>query len=603
MTTKEYPVRKLGGNIQTMMIGLFTGVLKSDYRILQYRIRADEYLRVRRHIEFAANHGVMTPLLSNAPFLLEEDIAPYAKDGWFEGPVRSAPDVLTEIIKGLQEMLQGFENRKGTLNQLLSADELTYMNKQLLETNIALKNLMNQRSDMLEVVQANRISPHQLLFLSNDFKKRFLGCEAYNKGMMNVIAREFETSDDYLTLLQSITAYFIFLEFSSPYAVLNEGSLPLHGFKNDLVAIMRGNKTKAVYLKMDMDGQFYDTMNRLNEESYNRQTDRHIALKKLHNDLYVRYIGDLIKTNKDKIEAYYNNNPLNSTILLQKSAARLRDVCMDSLSKYMETRLENIFDQNDETLALLTSHGTRDNFFTKSPINVMLGEMAHNGISYTNIMKVIKNSFVPNMKRAMSGKPELQMIMMPPSMKRMSRQRNAARRREAMTKSGLEETTAMDVDDDTATGLSATMDMEFGEARDLFQGARREFEVLRIIKGQYIITERSYLQYQVDFPVIQIQKMMTGNRIIGVNEAALRQGFRPNFFIKSVEEVDFEQTDEFLKESGASAAGAQPKTTIFRMLALGQKMLDRDDQEKELLEEALDDDTDMFGDDFFKDLI
>ena len=115
--------------------------------------------------------------------------------------------------------------------------------------------------------------------------------------------------------------------------------------------------------------------------------------------------------------------------------------------------------------------------------------------------------------------------------------------------------------------------------------------------------ERSYLQYQVDFPVIQIQKMMTGNRIIGVNEAALRQGFRPNFFIKSVEEVDFEQTDEFLKESGASAAGAQPKTTIFRMLALGQKMLDRDDQEKELLEEALDNDTDMFGDDFFKDLI
>jgi len=186
-------------------------------------------------------------------------------------------------------------------------------------------------------------------------------------------------------------------------------------------------------------------------------------------------------------------------------------------------------------------------------------------------------------------------------MKRARIRKNAARRREQETELALEETAAMDVEQDTATGFAATMDMEFDEARDL--GTRKEYEVVAQIVGQYILTERSYLQYQVDFPVIQIEKMMTGNRIIGVNEAAFRDGFRPNWFIKSIEEVDSSQTDEFLKESGASAAGSQPKITIFKMIALGQKMQDRDEQEKELLEEALDNDTDMFGDGFFKDLI
>ena len=98
---------KLGGNMQTLMAGLLRGIVISDLRIMQYRVRADEYYRVQRHIEFAARHGVLTPRLSNAVFLLEEDIAPYAKSGWFEGPVRSAPDVLTELIDGLLEMLEG----------------------------------------------------------------------------------------------------------------------------------------------------------------------------------------------------------------------------------------------------------------------------------------------------------------------------------------------------------------------------------------------------------------------------------------------------------------------------------------------------------------
>ena len=474
------------------------------------------------------------------------------------------------------------------------------MNKHLLKTTAAVGHLTKQRNDMLDVIQANMISPKQFLLLSNDFQKRFLKCEAYNKGMMNVIVREFETSDDYLTLLQSLTAYLIFVEFTKPYATHIDNNLPLQAFKNKLVTLMDGKKLKAVYMEIDIDGQFYDTMNRLNEESYNRQVDRHIQLKKLHRDLYVRYIGDLIKKNKDWIAAYYND-PRDSAVLLKKASAKLRDICMGSLSQYMETRLENIFNHNDETLALLTSHETRDEYILKSPINVMLGEMAHNGISYTNVMRVIKNSFVPNMKRAMTINRELQWIMMPPSMKRARIRKNAARRREQETELALEETAAMDVEQDTATGFAATMDMEFDEARDL--GTRKEYEVVAQIVGQYILTERSYLQYQVDFPVIQIEKMMTGNRIIGVNEAAFRDGFRPNWFIKSIEEVDSSQTDEFLKESGASAAGSQPKITIFKMIALGQKMQDRDEQEKELLEEALDNDTDMFGDGFFKDLI
>ena len=592
---------KLGGNMQTLMAGLLRGIVISDLRIMQYRVRADEYLRLRRHIDFAARHGVLTPILSNAVFLLEEDIAPYAKSGWFEGPVRSAPDVLTELIDGLLEMLEGFENRKGELNQDLNPEQLTEMNKKLVKTKNAVRNLTKQRDDMLDVIQANMISPKQFLLLSNDFQKRFIGCSAYNKSMINVITREFAVTDDYLSLFQNITAYFVFLFYSRPYATDINNNLPLQAFKNEPVTLMDGKKLKAVYLEVDIDGQFYNTMNRLNQESYDRQVERHLALKKLHRDLYIRYIGDLIKQNRKWIAAFYTS-PQDSAVLLKKASAKLRDICMNTLTKYVETRLRNIIKQNEENLALLTSHGTSDEYLLKSPINVMLGEMVHNGIWFTNIMRAIKNTFVPNMKRAMMIDRELQWIMMTPSMKRQRIRKNEARRREQETELALEETAAMDVEEDTASGLAATMDMEFDEGRDMFQGTRTEYEILRIIKGQYILTERSFLKYQVDFPVIQIEKMMTGNRIIGVNEAAFRDGFRTNWFIKSIEEADSKQTDEFLKESGASAAGSQPKTTIFRMVALGQKMQDRDEQEKELLEEALDDNTDMFGDDFFKDL-
>lgn len=606
MSTRNFPVQKLGADIQTLMRGLFSRIVKSDLRILQLKIRADEYQRLQHHIDFARNHGVMVPTLVNAMYLLQGDIAPYANNVWFNGPVRSAPDILTEMINGLEEMLEGFENSKGKLNQLLNTDDLTEMNKTLVETKKALALLTKQRSNMLEVIQANRISPHQLLLLTKEFQRRLVGCQYYNVGMINVIARDFESTDN-LSLLRCMTAYFIFLEYSTPYAMLKEGSLPLMGFKNDLVAIKDNNKTKAVYMKIDIDGQFHDTMNKLNEESFDRQFKRYAWLKTTHTELYIRFIEDLIRRNEKNITAYYNENPGDSAVLINAVAKRLRDKCMESLSKYMNTKLANIYRQNAETLDLLFSKEPSDEYIrksiSKSPIYLILGEMSHNGISYTNTMRSIKNSFVPMLKRAMMNKPDLQAIIMPPAMKREKRRKNAARRREQETEMALEETTAMDVDDDTATGFVATMDMEFDEVRDEFQGTRQENEVVAQIVGQYILTERSYLQYQVDFPVIQIEKMMTGNQIIGVNEAAFRNGFRPNWFIKSIEEVDSKQTDEFLKESGASAAGSQPKITIFKMFALGQKMQDRDEQEKELLEEALDNDTDMFGDGFFKDLI
>jgi len=605
MSTRKYPVQKLGADIQTLMRGLFSRIVKSDLRILQLKIRTDESQRLQRHIDFARNHGVMVPTLVNAMYLLKGDIAPYANNVWFNGPVRTAPDILTEMIDGLEEMVEGFENSKAKLNQLLDTDDLTEMNKTLVETNKALKLLTKQRSNMLEVIQANRISPHQLLMLTKEFQRRLVGCQYYNVGMINVISRDF-VSTDYLSLLRCMTTYFIFLEYSNPYAMLKEGSLPLMGFKNDLVAIKDNDKTKAVYMKLDIDGQFHDTMNQLNEESFNRQFKRYAWLKKTHTELYIRYIEDLIRRNEKIITAFYNENPRDSAVLINAVAKRLRDECMESLSKYINTKLANIYRQNAETLDLLLSKEPSDEYIrksiSKSPIYLLLGEMSHNGISYTNTMRSIKNSFVPMMKRAMMNKPDLQAIIMPPAMKREKRRKNAARRREQETEMALEETTAMDVDDDTATGFAATMDMEFDEARDQFQGTRQEDEVIVEIVGQYILTENSFMRYQVDFPVIQIERMMTGNRIVGVNEAAYRLGFEVNNFVKSIEELDPKQTDEFLKEAGAGAAGSQPQRTIFKMVSLGPKMLDKDDQQKELLEEALDDNTDMFGDDFFEDL-
>lgn len=597
-------IERLSKNIQTIMAGLFTSVIKSDLRILQYRIRADEYLRLRRAIDFSTKHSVTTPLLTRAVFLLEDDIAPYTKHLWFSGPVRSAPDVLTEIIDGLEEMLEGFENRKGQLNQHLNADELREMNKILAEVKTAHKNMLKQRNNMLQVIQANQISPHQLLFLSNDFKQRFLGCRAYNRSTINLITREFDVSDDYANLFQNITTYFIFADYSEPYSVYTEAGLHLQGFKNDLTTIMDDDKVKAVYMEMRMDGQFYDTMNSLNEESYDRQLKRHRALKKLQRDLYVRYIAELIQKNAPVIRDFYDKNPtLEMGLLLRKAADKLKDVIVDSLSQYIQTKLRTIFQQNAENIILLTSHGTTDEYIVKSPINGLLEEIEHNGISFTNTMSAVKNNFVPNLKRALRTYPELKDIMIPPAMKRMYDQKRFARERQEATKSALEETDRMDVDDDTAAGFVNTMNMEFGEIRDEFQGTRKEHEVIAQITGQYILTQNSYLQYQVSFPVIQIEKRMTGDIIVGLNEAAFRLGFRTNFFIVSITEANSQDTDEFLEEAGLEAGvEANPKRTLFKMVALGQKMVDKKTDE-ELLEEVLNDETEMFGKDFFKDLI
>tara|TARA_B110000858_G_C17794031_1_gene471416 strand:- start:610 stop:2418 length:1809 start_codon:yes stop_codon:yes gene_type:complete len=596
-------IETYGKIIQKIMVGLFTSVIKSDLRLLQYRIRADEYMRLRFAIRFATQHSVMTPILTRAVFLLEEDIAPYTKHVWFSGPVRSAVDVLTEIIDGLEEMLEGFENRKGQLNHHLNAHELRQMNKSLVEVKITHNNMLNQRNDMLQVIQANQISPHQLLFLSKDFKQRFFECHAYNRGTINLITSEFDVSDDYWDLFRNITTYFIFADYSELYSVYTEAGLHLQGFKNDLTTIMDGDKVKAVYMDMHIDGEFYDTMNSLNEESYDRQLTRHRDLKALQNKLYVRYIADLIQTNAPVIRDFYAKNPtLEMGLLLRKASDKLKDFIVDSLSRYIQPRLGTIFHRNAEQINLLTSHETHDVYILKSPINGLLKEIEHNGISFTNTMSLVKNNFMPNLKRALRKYPELKDIMTPPAMQRMFDQQRFARERQEATESALEETDRMDVDDDTAAGFVNTMNMEFRDIRDKFQGTRKEHEIIAQITGQYILTQNSYLQYQVSFPVIQIEKRMTGDIIVGLNESAFRLGFRINFFIVSINEANSQDTHEFLEKAGLEAgAGANPKRTLFKMVALGQKMVDKETDE-ELLEEVLNDETEMFGKDFFKNL-
>lgn len=436
------------------------------------------------------------------------------------------------------------------------------------------------------------------------FKNVFFGCRAYNRSTINLISREFDVSDNYAVLFGNITAYFIFADYSEPYSVFREGGVHLQGFKNDLTTIMENKKVKAVYMEMHMDGQFYDTMNILNEESYDRQSKRHRALKTLQRDLYVRYIADLIKKKAPAIRDFYDKNPtLEMGLLLRKASKKLKDVFVNSLSQHIQSKLRTIFQQNAENILLLTSQRTTDEYIVKSPINGLLEEISHNGISFTETMSAVENNFKPNLKRALRSDPVLIDIMMPPAMKQRNDQKRFARERQEATKSALEETDRMDVDDDTAAGFVNTMGMEFGEIRDEFQGTREEHEVIAEITGQYILTQNSYLQYQVSFPVIQIEKRMTGDIIVGLNESAFRLGFRTNFFIVSITERNSQDTHEFLEEAGLEAVvESNPKTTLFKMFALGQKMVDKKTDE-ELLEEVLNDKTEMFGEDFFKDLI
>lgn len=137
--------------------------------------------------------------------------------------------------------------------------------------------------------------------------------------------------------------------------------------------------------------------------------------------------------------------------------------------------------------------------------------------------------------------------------------------------------------------------MSIDEVVDEFQGMREEFTYNIIVLGEYILTESSFLNYEVDFPVIQIERSVTGCVIVAVNGAAFRAGFQSNLFLTNIEKIDFEEIDEFLNDGG----GEKPTTTRFRLVMLGRQNQDVQERDEELLAEALSDDIPVLDNTFW----
>lgn len=573
--------------LNTGLFKLFEHVIKSDLRILQYEMRTREYYRFLEIVDFARNHGVEALQLRRATELLVGDIAPYSKRGWFQGPVISAPDVLDQIVEGLVAMMEGFEDRKAALYQQLDSDGIRYMNDQLQKNIVIIKNMTKQRNDMFEAVQLRHIYPQQLLLMSKDFTHRYMKCKDYNRTMVNIIGEKLQWNNS-TEMFFSMTAYFVFMDYSSRYASMRENGISLFGFVNDMTILEESSKVKAIYLRMVRDGEFYDVMNRMNQETYDSQYNRNATLRTSHRKLMVGIITNMIRVNEAKIMRIYLENPQMDGVELRKVVARqLRKTLIDKMQREVMKRVMEIAKESKQWLDTITANGTTDMYVTKSPLNTMVLDIVHNKVSQTYTMKRVYREFGEDLETAMNMNTRIKVIMMPPDIRRMVIKEYAERKRMKSEKQALEETPYMDAG--AATGLVDTMGMEFDDVRDEFQGMRQEFQVVREIIGKYIITENDYRQYEVDYPVIQIERMMTGNRIVGLNAAAIEQEFMLNFFIVDVEEVDWEEVDEFMKVAGAGAGGAKPKKTIFKMVVLGRKMQDRDEIERDLLEEALSD--------------
>jgi len=259
---------------------------------------------------------------------------------------------------------------------------------------------------------------------------------------------------------------------------------------------------------------------------------------------------------------------------------RLRTIFLEHLSKKIKKSIVRLLNQSEETIKLMSLNepdGRREAEIRNSPLYIMLMDMYNNNISYSRTMRKIRREFPTMIQTAMQKRPEVNYAMMTPIMRAM-----------------------LETPYQSIEGTVNSTSMELDEIRDEFKGLRQEGDsIIRTIEGQYILTENDYMQYRVNFPVIQIERMLTGSRIVNVNAAASALGFQRNLFIESIEERDAD-IDEFL-QSGSS--GARPKQTLFKMKRLGEQFRDREVIDEDMERKVVEDDIDMLGDDFFEEIM
>ena len=566
--------------VQQFFVGLCSYVVKSDLRILQLKLRVQEYYRILSIVDDAEKDGVNAKDLQQAADKWSEDLTPYTEE-----PARSGPDALNAYVVGLAKVIAGYKQKFGKVPE-------TY------ET--ILTNLSKQRNDMFTAMQEKSVASQKFLILTKEFNMHFRGCKDYNQGVASTIAEEFgaKTNAD---LLRSTTAYLMLLEFSKDFATVKQNNPPLFAFTQNLSTLTdAAGAIKTVYMVSEDDGLFHEKMRDENKGTYERQTNRHIQLVRLHEHLLQDYISKIIYASANKIQDYYAKNP--GTLEVKQVAGHLRKVIEKKLFSSVEAGFRRIIKKNREWLTVF-SQGVDENLTQvpqrNSPLNIILEKIAHTPVTNTTVAMQLHQDFQWHLKRALERDANIRAILDPRTVaaqqaaKQAARQQAAQQRAAAMTQQALNETAAMDPANRAAEGLAITMDMDLDEAADGLHGLREQNTYYVDVVGQYIITENSYLQYQKAFPVIQIERRMTGSIIVGLNEAANRKGFHTNDFITQIEEVDNNEIDEFLKEAGADGGAGNPRVTRFTVVALGRMKIDAQDERKQMLSEVLSDSTTM----------
>jgi len=530
--------------VQMMTRALLGNVVKSDLRMMQKDIVHTEKQKLETILQHVKRDKIKNIRKANKVLkMLSGEITPYS-----ERKVPTAPELLDSYTEALDELISAYKGHKA---------KVEYLKKMK-------KPLAEQRQNML---QASHARPEHFLLLTNEFLKRSLGCSEYNRKVATFVSDSLAASSPE-DLLVSTTAYLVFLDYARSHADFCEQGLPFFQFKQELQTIVTPDrKVMLVNIQFTKAGVYHKEVCAANKLSLERQYKRYCYMVQLQRDLTWRYIAKIILCNKEKIQAIYANNSTKSKRLLVSTVAtRIREKC--------EARLFGAVQKMFDTYAVHNTAWLRENEYNGSPLHALISQNVP--ITETNFIKTFHAEFLMNFKHVLLQNKELKHIMTPPSMRVFKTAQKTA--------TGLAETRSIDLEQIAIDGLTGAMGMNYEETTPAFQ--REEISEKDItVFGQYIVTERNFLTFETQFPVIQIERTLVGAEIVGVNESAFRLGFRLHCVLTRSEKVNAGKINEFLK----TGAGDDLCSTRFHMVRFGKQKQDTQDEHDQMLKEALSD--------------
>ena len=554
--------------IQNCITHLCCNVIKSDLKSEQLKLRVSEYYNLRDWAFQAEQYGLYTTKLREAVDMISGEVSPYS--GFKASTV---PHIMVTIIAGLEQIIAGY----GTREPERVAQLTSY-----------LEDVNTQKDSMFEAIQQG-VRPEKILFLTNSFLQRYRGCQHYNNQITEIIANEFSAPDK-PHLLKSVTAYLVLLEYCAHYTEGTEQDIPLFSFYQNLNLLCNSDgDAKVVHMLFDYKEDFAQAISKSNKEYFEIQREQYNDILEVRDILTRWYIAGMIRESADTIQTFYKkNSTLDNRTLMGQVSRDLRSCYYQKLIGSVEASFNKIVEENRRLVESLTNNRQEYRYIEKSPLNTLLEQIAHKPINSTDYAQRVNATYVLELKRVLAKNPHLIDVVTTPQFKL-----------DKMLKKGLKETQEMDLEEETVAGLVSTMDMNIEDVKDDFQCMREERVYNVTIIGQYILTEKSFLDFETDIPVIQIQRQMTGTIIDGANEAAFKLGFSANLFITNVEEVDFNEIDKFLQDAGREASNDMPKYTRFRLVMLGRQKQDTDMRNEQLLCEALSDEVTVLDNKFF----